>query len=98
MHEVASRAMVSKALPPHAINTRPFLMTEREWAALPWEDEKDEEKDEGLPGAGKGGMVQLASASTWNVSMFVAAPCPPVIMRPAKGKLNEIQTTMVDVH
>ena len=43
-------------------------------------------------------MVQLASASTGNVSMLVLAPNPPVIMSPAKGKLNEIQTTMVDVH
>ena len=85
MHEVASRAMVSKALPPHAINTRPFLMTEREWAALPWEDEKDEEKDEGLPGAGKGGMVQVEAG---NVSMLVSDPRPPVTMSPAQNTNN----------
>ena len=36
--------------------------------------------------------MQLASASTVNVSMLVLA-VPPVMMRPAKGNLNEIQTT-----
>ena len=43
-----------------------------------------------IPGSGNGGMVHLASASTGNVSMLASALDPPVIMRPAKGKLNEI--------
>ena len=39
--------------------------------------------------------MHLASASTGNVSMLVLAPCPPVIIRPVKTKLNEIQITIV---
>ena len=34
-----------------------------------------------LPGEGNGGMEQLESGG--RVSMLVAVPCPPVIIRPA---------------
>ena len=60
-------------------------MTERVWPFLPWDaknakDAKDA-KDEMLPGAGKGGMVQMAAAG--NISLLVSAPIPPVITSPA---------------
>ena len=54
----------------------------------PLEGEYKDEKDERLPGAGKGGMVQVGSVG--KASMVVAAPSPPVIMSPAIEKLYEI--------
>ena len=47
----------------------------------------------GLPGAGKGGMMQLAVGWVANISMLVLGRHPPVIARPAIGKMYEIQTT-----
>ena len=42
-------------------------------------------------------MAQLASAG--NVSMLVTAPPdPPLIMRPAKGEVYEIQEAIVNFH
>ena len=48
-------------------------------------------RGEVIPSPGKGGMEQSASAG--KVSTLVVAPAPPVITRPAMGKLYAIQTT-----
>ena len=53
-------------------------------------------KDDRLPGEGNGGMEKLASAG--NVSMLVSARFPPLIMRPAKREVYEIQEAMVNFH
>ena len=47
---------------------------------------------ERLPGAGKGGMVQLASAG--NFSMLVSAGDPPLMINPVMEKVHEIQRTL----
>ena len=69
--------------PPQATTCRLLSTTESEWPNLPWEENK---RMRGIPGAGKGGMLQLVG----NVSMLVSVPTPPVIMRPA----CEILTTV----
>ena len=46
-----------------------------------WKDEKDER----LPGAGNGGMVQVGADDLENVSMLVLAPKPPVMISPVMG-------------
>ena len=46
----------------------------------PLEGEYKDEKDERLPGLGKGGMVQVVLGK---VSIVVSVPFPPVIMSPA---------------
>ena len=53
--------------------------------ASPLGGEQEDEKDERLPGAGKGGMVQVAFG---NVSLLVLllVGFPPVIIRPAIRK------------
>ena len=62
-------------------------MTEREWLVLPWETNKRIKRTRGIPGAGKGGMVQLASAG--NVSMLVKAPYPPLMINPVMVKVHK---------
>ena len=84
--------------PPHATSVLPLLITEREWRCLPWEWMYKVKWWEGrwIPGRGKGGMVQLASAG--NVSMLDLAPIPPLIMKPAiyhLWELYEMQTTIL---
>ena len=45
--------------------------------------------EERLPGSGKGGMLQPASAG--KVSMLVAASIPPVITSPAIENMNKFK-------
>ena len=49
----------------------------------PLEGEYKDEKDERLPGAGKGGMVHLAAAGGKVSTIVSVPPLPPVIMSPA---------------
>ena len=40
---------------------------------------------------------QVASAGKTSI-LFAAVPYPPLMISPAQGKLNEIQTRMKDLH
>ena len=73
--------------PPQATSWRPFSTTERVWYFLPWEENERMRRMRGLPGAGKGGIVQLAAG---NVSMFVLLldDSDPVMMSPAQNTNN----------
>ena len=54
---------------------------------------------ERLPGAGKGGMVQLALAGNVSMLFLVLYPLPPpLIIRSAKGEMYEKQEAMVNFH
>ena len=90
---------ISSSEPPTARDQLLTVSNDREDVAVsPLGGEQEDEKDEGLPGSGKGGMVAEQLTSGGKTSMFVPVPYPPLTMSSKKGKLNEIQTRMKVFH